>query len=51
MAKQSAVSDFLDFLKKQWWVMPILLIVFLLLIGVMVFFLESSVFSFIYQRF
>jgi len=51
MSKQSLISDFLEFLKRQWWLMPILFVSLLLLLGVIVFFLEGSVFSFIYQRF
>ena len=52
MGKLSIVKEFWDFLKtrKKWWLLPI--IVFLLLLGILIVFTESSaVAPFIYTLF
>ncbi len=52
MSKTSEVSNFVEFIKKQKWLIPVLLIIFLILLGSMIFLSEDSSLSpFLYQKF
>jgi TRAP-type C4-dicarboxylate transport system permease large subunit len=52
MSKSSNISDFIEHLKKQKWLIPLLIIIFLLLLGSMIFLSEdSSISPFLYQKF
>lgn len=52
MNKQSKESSFIEFLKNQKWLLPVLLVVFLLLLGSMIFFSEDfTIAPVIYSKF
>jgi cell division protein FtsL len=52
MNKQSSESNFFEFLKNQKWLMPVLIVVFLLLLGSMIFLSEEiNIAPVIYSKF
>lgn len=52
MTKKTEVDNFLEFLKKQKWLIPVLLVIFLLLVGSMVFLSKDTPISpVLYQKF
>lgn len=52
MSNKSGESNFIEFIKKQRWLLPVLLVVFLLLLGSMMFFSDKFALTpFIYQKF
>ncbi len=52
MNKQTGDSNFIEFVKNQKWLLPVLLVVFLLLLGSMIFLSEDfSIAPVIYSKF
>jgi hypothetical protein len=52
MNKKSQAADFFENLKKQKWLIPVLIIIFLILLGSMIFLSEDSFISpTLYQKF
>lgn len=52
MSKKSEIPGFVEFIKKQKWLIPVLLVILLILLGSMIFLSEDSSLSpFLYQNF
>ncbi len=51
MNKQSGDSNFISFIKTQRWLLPVLVAIFLLLLGSMIYFSEELELAPIYSKF